>query len=101
MTMGSRVGSEPTQPQPKTITMNLGCLTPSVFGTIVFIASKLAHDALNWRPSYYDNIYKTGGEKKVPKELYLAAENSLPIMNGVFWVVTLCGSCKNRRFGGT
>jgi hypothetical protein len=21
--------------------------------------------------------------------------------NGVFWVVTPCGSCKNRRFGGT
>jgi hypothetical protein len=21
--------------------------------------------------------------------------------NGVFWVVTACGSCKNRRFGGT
>jgi hypothetical protein len=21
--------------------------------------------------------------------------------NGVFWVVTQCGSCKNRRFGGT
>jgi hypothetical protein len=23
------------------------------------------------------------------------------LKNGVFWVVTLCGSCKNRRFGGT
>jgi hypothetical protein len=23
------------------------------------------------------------------------------IKNGVFWVVTPCGSCKNRRFGGT
>jgi hypothetical protein len=21
--------------------------------------------------------------------------------NGVFWVVMPCGSCKNRRFGGT
>jgi hypothetical protein len=21
--------------------------------------------------------------------------------NGVFWDVTLCGNCKNRRFGGT
>jgi hypothetical protein len=21
--------------------------------------------------------------------------------NGVFWDITLCGSCKNRRFGGT
>jgi hypothetical protein len=23
------------------------------------------------------------------------------VKNGVFWVVTPCGSCKNRRFGGT
>jgi hypothetical protein len=23
------------------------------------------------------------------------------IRNGVFWDVTPCGSCKNRRFGGT
>jgi hypothetical protein len=23
------------------------------------------------------------------------------IKNGVFWVVTPCGSCKNRRLGGT
>jgi hypothetical protein len=23
------------------------------------------------------------------------------IKNGVFWDGTLCGSCKNRRFGGT
>jgi hypothetical protein len=26
---------------------------------------------------------------------------SLHMKNGVFWVVTPCGSCKNRRFGGT
>jgi hypothetical protein len=25
----------------------------------------------------------------------------LILKNGVFWVVTPCGSCKNRRFGGT
>jgi hypothetical protein len=24
-----------------------------------------------------------------------------PAKNGVFWDVTPCGSCKNRRFGGT
>jgi hypothetical protein len=28
--------------------------------------------------------------------MYLMIEN-----NGVFWDVTPCGSCKNRRFGGT
>jgi hypothetical protein len=25
----------------------------------------------------------------------------LTMKNGVFWDVTLCGSCRNRRFGGT
>jgi hypothetical protein len=27
--------------------------------------------------------------------------NKCPVKNSVFWVVTPCGSCKNRRFGGT
>jgi hypothetical protein len=27
-------------------------------------------------------------------------ETTLAVKNGVFWVVTPCGSCKNRRFGG-
>jgi hypothetical protein len=27
--------------------------------------------------------------------------NCASIENGVFWDVTPCGSCKNRRFGGT
>jgi hypothetical protein len=26
---------------------------------------------------------------------------AVTMMNGVFWDVTPCGSCKNRRFGGT
>jgi hypothetical protein len=26
---------------------------------------------------------------------------TLTVKNGVFWDVTPCGSCKNRRFGGT
>jgi hypothetical protein len=26
---------------------------------------------------------------------------TVTMKNGVFWDVTLCGSCKNRRFGGT
>jgi hypothetical protein len=28
-------------------------------------------------------------------------ETLVPMKNDVFWVVTPCGSCKNRRFGGT
>jgi hypothetical protein len=27
--------------------------------------------------------------------------DNITMKNGVFWVVTPCGSCKNRRFGGT
>jgi hypothetical protein len=26
---------------------------------------------------------------------------AVTMKNGVFWVVTPCGSCKNQRFGGT
>jgi hypothetical protein len=26
---------------------------------------------------------------------------AVTLKNGVFWDVTPCGSCKNRRFGGT
>jgi hypothetical protein len=26
---------------------------------------------------------------------------AVTMKNGVFWVVTPCGSCKSRRFGGT
>jgi hypothetical protein len=28
-------------------------------------------------------------------------ETYMVVTNGVFWDVTPCGSCKNRRFGGT
>jgi hypothetical protein len=28
-------------------------------------------------------------------------EQGKTLKNGIFWVVTPCGSCKNRRFGGT
>jgi hypothetical protein len=35
-------------------------------------------------------------------ELRSSAQKSFPTMkNGVLWDVTLCGSCKNRRFGET
>jgi hypothetical protein len=31
----------------------------------------------------------------------LQSNTRLFLKNGVFWVVTPCGSCKNRRYGGT
>jgi hypothetical protein len=41
-----------------------------------------------WRPVNINNIRF---------EVFTA----VTMKNGVFWVVTPCGSCKNRRFGGT
>jgi hypothetical protein len=34
-------------------------------------------------------------------KLHFFAKALMNMKNGVFWVVTPCGSCKNRRFGGT
>jgi hypothetical protein len=34
-------------------------------------------------------------------QFLLPRKHIMSLKNGVFWVVTPCGSCKNRRFGGT
>jgi hypothetical protein len=48
----------------------------------------------------YKDCYKYKVE--VPKAKYLLLGNKTVIVlkNGVFWDVTPCGSCNNRRFGG-
>jgi hypothetical protein len=46
-------------------------------------------DNIQWVPNWW------------PLEWYSAPQSELLLKNGVFWVVTPCGSCKNRRFGGT
>jgi hypothetical protein len=38
------------------------------------------------------------GTKKLERKM---EGKSAKLKNGVFWDVTPCGSCKNRRFGGT
>jgi hypothetical protein len=39
---------------------------------------------------------------KSPAVIKILVQDKLKIIkNGVFWVVTPCGSCKKRRFGGT
>jgi hypothetical protein len=43
------------------------------------------------------NIIKLINNSVVRIEVFTA----VTMKNGVFWVVTPCGSCKNRRFGGT
>jgi hypothetical protein len=35
------------------------------------------------------------------KSSFIELQTNKTKKNGVFWVVTPCGSCKNRRFGGT
>jgi hypothetical protein len=35
------------------------------------------------------------------KDVRVEVSTAVTMKNGVFWVVTPCGSCKNRRFGGT
>jgi hypothetical protein len=35
------------------------------------------------------------------KRLVVELMNLKPTKNGIFWDVTPCASCKNRRFGGT
>jgi hypothetical protein len=47
---------------------------------------------LKWRRNVSPVKYKQG---------FYIPEDDILHKNGVFWVVTPCGSCKNRRFGGT
>jgi hypothetical protein len=42
---------------------------------------------------------RTFGKQEVPVRFEVFT--AVTMKNGVFWVVTPCGSCKNRRFGGT
>jgi hypothetical protein len=42
-----------------------------------------------------DDILHSHSRENVTSYMYNTRKN------GVFWVVTPCGSCKNRRFGGT
>jgi hypothetical protein len=45
----------------------------------------------------YHNLTTADLTKHVRFEVFTV----VTMKNGVFWVVTPCGSCKNRRFGGT
>jgi hypothetical protein len=47
----------------------------------------------------------TNDPRHAPRQNHVSNNNPVRITFllkiGVFWVVTPCGSCKNRRFGGT
>jgi hypothetical protein len=46
------------------------------------------------------SIFARATRSNIPEDAVLE-EMRFMLKNGVFWVVTPCGSCKNRRFGGT
>jgi hypothetical protein len=39
--------------------------------------------------------------KRICEDVRFEVFTAVTMKNGVFWHVTTCGSCKNRRFGGT
>jgi hypothetical protein len=45
-------------------------------------------------------LHETSGEHSL-SHVRFEVFTAVTMKNGVFWVVTPCGSCKNRRFGGT
>jgi hypothetical protein len=60
----------------------------AVFGSCLYVATPELIPAQGVGPQ------KTAQEDSVSR-------NGRTLKNGVFWDVTPCGSCKNRRFGGT
>jgi hypothetical protein len=57
-----------------------------------------------WRHQLFFPVHKDNCEQifwKTKAFLRFEVFTAVTMKNGVFWVVTPCGSCKNRRFGGT
>jgi hypothetical protein len=55
-----------------------------------------------FRTFHLEDTKETSAEE-CPLLMYVRFEvfAALTMKNGVFWDVTPCGSCKNRRYGGT
>jgi hypothetical protein len=49
----------------------------------------------------YDVLFRWGQIRDVINHVKFEVFTVVTMKNGVFWDVTPCGSCKNRRFGGT
>jgi hypothetical protein len=70
-----------------------------MFGVIVcrdFEENRFLHDTGQHLPDYTESIPRTQ-QYNIRFEVFTA----VTMKNGVFWDVTLCGSCNNRHFGGT
>jgi hypothetical protein len=65
---------------------------------------KIYHNDRSQCTSTTDTDIHMQQKNLVTKAVYyvrLEVFTAVTVKNGVFWVVTPCGSCKNRRFGGT
>jgi hypothetical protein len=53
--------------------------------------------------STHENLIKLPEPHSIPGMMERSLQETIyiPCKNDVFWDVTLCGSCKNQRFGGT
>jgi hypothetical protein len=46
-------------------------------------------------------LFELSGKVNLQFRVRFEVFTAVTMKNGIFWDVTLCGSCKNRRFGGT
>jgi hypothetical protein len=56
---------------------------------------------LLYREESYFGVSMAGPAKNMNMNVGFEVFTAVTMKNGVFWVVTSCGSFKNRRFGGT
>jgi hypothetical protein len=92
-----------------TIIIGVGEL-PNFKTCFVFYNSyfSMAHFYLLGMEKIYVSSYQFCGQKLITVIIFLEDNTdrfevftAVTMNNGVFWVVTPCGSCKDRRFGGT
>jgi hypothetical protein len=60
---------------------------------------RTAKRTVNWQMIGTSISYWIHPRRQPPSPICTCG-HKLIMKNGVFWVVTPCGSCKNRRFGG-
>jgi hypothetical protein len=57
------------------------------------------HTQFLWQ--YFCSVHGKRNVVAVAAAISVSTRQGVHKKNGVFWDVTPCGSCKNRRFGGT
>jgi hypothetical protein len=69
-------------------------------GKPIFREEKM-YDISNYRPISLLTSFSKITEKLIYTVLRFEVFTAVTMKNAVFWYVMPCGSCKNRRFGGT